>query len=109
MVGLLPDRPQRGKSTVRDLRGLAAEFESLFARHCREIEQGRVTGEKALQSWLIRDAQTHENLMHAINNASRATDDSVELAFVTDEISLPLEAGKIVSTMSTVRGGLLRS
>ncbi|MEZ4233929.1 MAG: hypothetical protein R3B89_32445, partial [Polyangiaceae bacterium] len=52
MVGLLPDRPQRGKSGIKNLDRLARDFEVLFARYCRDIEQGRATGEKALQSAL---------------------------------------------------------
>lgn len=56
MVGLLPDRPQRGKSRIRDLSTITADFEKLFGHYCRPIGHGRATPEKALQSWLIRDA-----------------------------------------------------
>lgn len=103
MVGLLPHRPQRGKSGIRDLQRLADDFENQFTRHCIQVEQGRVTGEKALQSWLIRDAQTHEGRLHAINEASRATEDPVELLFVADEISLPVEGSKIVCDVLGLR------
>lgn len=58
MVGLLPDRPQRGKSGIRDLQRLVNDFENQFTGHCVDAEQGRLTADKALQSWLIRDAHT---------------------------------------------------
>jgi hypothetical protein len=45
----------------------------MFDTHCRSVDQGRVTGEKALQS------------------------------FVTDEISLPLGNGKIVCDIVALR------
>ncbi len=50
MVGLLPDRPQRGKSGLTNLARVVADFEPMFTAHCRDVEHGRVTGEKALQS-----------------------------------------------------------
>jgi hypothetical protein len=40
------DRPQRGKSGIKDLNRIAAEFESVFSTHCRDVDQGRVTGEE---------------------------------------------------------------
>jgi len=103
MVGLLPDRPQRGKSGLRDLSRVAADFETLFPAHCKDIDQGRITGEKALQSWLIRDAYTHDRKLDAINKASANTNDAVELVFVTDEISLPIESGKVVCDILALR------
>lgn len=103
MVGLLPDRPQRGKSAIRDLQKLADTFDVLFTQHCVEIDHGRITGEKALQSFLIRDAQTHDGRLHAINEASRCTSAPVELVFVTDEIALPVEGGKIVCDVLALR------
>jgi hypothetical protein len=53
MVGLLHDRPQRGKGGIRNLERLSSDFESMFQEHCHDVEHGRVTGEKALQSALI--------------------------------------------------------
>lgn len=103
MVGLLPDRPQRGNSGIRDLRRLRDDFESLFTRHCVEVAQGRITGEKALQSFLIRDAQAHDGHLAALNEASRATSGPVDLVFVTDEIALPVESGKIVCDLLALR------
>lgn len=103
MVGLLPDRPQRGKSGITNLPRVVANFEPMFASHCRDIEHGRATGEKALQSYLIREAQKNGRLMIPINAASQGTDDPVELAFVTDEIPLPVEEGKVVCDILALR------
>jgi hypothetical protein len=103
MVGLLPDRPQRGKSGLHDRARVASDFEALFAVYCKDIEQGRVTGEKKLQSWLIRDAYTHGRRLDSINKASAKTNDPVELVFITDEISLPTDTGKIVCDILALR------
>jgi hypothetical protein len=81
MIGLLPERPQRGKSGIRGLLRLADDFDALFAEHCVQVEHGRVTGEKALQSWLIRDAQAHDGDLAGLNVASRATSAPVDLVF----------------------------
>lgn len=43
MVGLLPDRPQRGRSGITNLARVATEFEAAFAAHCRDVPHGRVT------------------------------------------------------------------
>ena len=103
MVGLLPDRPQRGKGGLHDLARVASEFDTMFAIHCMDIDQGRVTGEKRLQSWLIRDAYTHSRRLDSINTASAATNEPVVLRFITDEISLPVETGKIVCDILALR------
>lgn len=42
MVGLLPDRPQRGKSKITNLKSLTDGFEAMFDAHCRNVAQGRV-------------------------------------------------------------------
>ena len=103
MIGLLPDRPQRGRSGIRNLDRLAGDFETMFAAHCRNIEQGRDTNEKALQSFLIREAQQHDGRLVPINDACKITSDPVELVFVTDEIALPVEDGKIVCDLLALR------
>jgi hypothetical protein len=103
MVGLLPDRPQRGKSGLTNLKALADGFEATFDAHCRTVEQGRVTGEKALQSFLISEAQTNGRRLASLNRASAATNDPVELWFVTDEIALPVEGGKMVCDVLALR------
>jgi hypothetical protein len=103
MIGLLPDRPQRGKGGLQDLQHVCQNFDVFFAAQCCDIEQGRVTGEKALQSWLIRDAQTHNGRLHAINVAAQATNEPIELVFVTDEIAVPMETGEIVCDLLALR------
>jgi hypothetical protein len=103
MVGLLPDRPQRGKSKLKDLKGVANGFEALFDAHCRNVEHRRVTGEKALQSYLIREAQKNNRRLVSLNSASATTDEPVEAIFVTDEISLPLESGRTVCDVLAIR------
>ena len=37
MVGLLPDRPQRGKSGLTNPERVAQDFEMLFNTHCRNV------------------------------------------------------------------------
>lgn len=103
MVGLLPDRPQRGKSGIHDLERVAENFEELFAKHCRNVPHGRVTGEKALQSFLISESYQHGRKLASINTASTETADPVDLVFVADEIALPEEGGKVVCDMLALR------
>jgi hypothetical protein len=103
MIGLVPDRPQRGKGGLTNLHAVVADFEALFARHCRDIDHGRVTGEKALQSFFLREAYLHGRHMVPINEASQATTDPVDMLFVTDEIALPLRDGKIVCDVLALR------
>ena len=103
MVGLLADRPQRGKGGMTQLSRIADEFDTMFSTHCRDIEHGRVTGEKALQSFLISEAYSHQRRMRSLNDATKATDAPVELWFITDEIALPLERGKTVCDVLALR------
>jgi hypothetical protein len=103
MVGLHPDRPQRGKSGITNLRRVVADFERMFAAHCLDIDHRRVTGERRLQSYLIREAYAHNRRLAPINTASLETEDAVELLFITDEIALPTEEGKTVCDMLALR------
>ena len=103
MVGLLHEWPQRGKSGLTNLDDIVADFDAMFAAHCRDIKQGRRTGEKALQSFLIREAYGHGRQLKSVNVASRATDEPVELTFITDEIPLPVAEGKIVCDVLALR------
>lgn len=103
MIGLLPDRPQRGKSGLTNLARVVTDFEDMFAAHCRDVPQGRVTGEKALQSFLVSEAQVHDRRLVSINAASAATGDPIELVFVTDEIALPVDDGKLVCDILALR------
>lgn len=94
MVGLLPERPQRGKGSYKDVEGLADHFDEEFRLRCVEIEQGKVTPEKALQSWMIAEAYQHDRSMVSIDE---------QLCFVTDEIALPIDGGRIVCDLLALR------
>ena len=91
MVGLLPSRPQRGRSGFRDLDRLARDFEVLFQNHCVDVPQGRPTPEKELQSWMTANAYRHGRRMEALD---RATEEAATTLFVADELALPLGSGK---------------
>src|SRR5690606_40187661 len=56
MIGLHPERPQRGKGASTNLQRLAANFEDEFSRHCITCDHGRPTPEKRLQSYLLASA-----------------------------------------------------
>lgn len=104
MIGLLPDRPQRGKGGYRNLAKLASSFEEEFDRRCRDIDQGRSTPEKRLQSYLLADAHTHGGALTTLSEASESTDDPVHLELVTDELALPLGDGrKVVCDLLALR------
>ncbi len=82
---------------------MATNFEKLFDDHCRNIEQGRITGEKALQSFLIREANMNDRRMVSLNAASAATDEPVNLWFIADELALPSDGRKIVCDLLVLR------
>jgi hypothetical protein len=103
MIGLLPERPQRGQRGLQSTAHVVKSFDRIFQKHCVDIEQGRITPEKALQSWLIRDAQAHGARLRAVSDASRATGAPVDLSFVTDEIAIPFEEGKVVCDLLALR------
>jgi hypothetical protein len=103
MVGLLPHRPQRGQSGLQSTTRLARDFERVFAKHCVDVDQGRITPEKALQSWLIREAQAHASRLRTLSEASRSTRDPADLCFVTDEIALPFEESRVVCDLLALR------
>jgi len=86
MIGLNPKLPQRGRSGFRNLVRVRKNFDELYGKYCLKREQGRSTPEKALQSFLIREAYQNGRKMRSINAASRGTDDPVELIFAVDEI-----------------------
>lgn len=87
MVGLLPGRPQLGRSYT-DLERLADTFDSEFEQHCVAAPPGRLTPEKELQSFLIRDAQQHGGQMQALNAIA-----DTDFVFITDEIAIPGKDG----------------
>lgn len=100
MIGLLADAPQLGKGALRNPERLAATFDESFERWCASRELGRPTPEKRLQSFLIRDAQTHDGRMAVLNDAAG---DGTALHFVTDEVALPARKRKIVCDLLAVR------
>lgn len=102
MVGLTHDRPQRGKSGIRTFRKLIANFEDDFKAHCLPTEKGRDTPEKALQSFLIRNALSNARRMKALEKALGA---NTEVLFTTDELSLPDGEDKIVCDVLALRDG----
>ena len=92
MVGLLPERPQRGRSGIRDLKRLAQEFDARFHRDCVDIDHGRPTPEKRLQSWLLADAFRNDREMKPLTVGWGSADD--KLLFITDELLLLDDEGR---------------
>lgn len=100
MVGLRPDRPQRGKSRITNLQRLATTFETKFQTHCVDCDQGRPTPEKRIQSFLIANAYRHARRLEDLSGG----DGDGELLFVTDELSLLTEKGKMVCDLLALHG-----
>lgn len=100
MIGLRPDRPQRGKSGITDIRRLAGEFDSLFREYCVDCIQGRPTPEKRLQSYMIAEAYRNERRLESL----RGGDVEAPLELVTDELSLPSKDGRIVCDLLALHG-----
>lgn len=94
MVGLLPATAQRGHSFT-NLPKLAQQFAAEFARHCVDVDQGRPTPEKQLQSFLIRSAQGDRRRLPLSS--------TVELRFVTDELAIVTEEGRVVCDLLALR------
>ncbi len=94
MVGLLPERPQRGKGGYK-AEELKSAFATEFLNHCVNIDQGRPTAEKRLQSFIIGDAYRYQRLMQALQSRLPDSEDT-SLYFVTDEISVVHDDNKIV-------------
>lgn len=96
MIGLLPDRPQRGLTHITNLPNLITSFDALFQQHCVHARHGRPTPEKKLQSHLIADAIRHDGMMQTLNVQLSATPTPSRLELVTDEIAVPTANGKVV-------------
>lgn len=105
MVGLLAGRPQRGLGGFSKLRELADNFEELFRQHCDEIDQGRPTGEKELQSFLIRESYKHGRVMQPLVDAAQKHGEELDLLFVTDEQLVPVgsDRSKVVCDLLALR------
>jgi hypothetical protein len=100
MIGLRPDRPQRGRSSIRDLARLADDFEAQFRRHCVDLEQGRPTPEKRLQSQLLANAYRQARRLEDL----AGDEGGPPLLFVTDELALPIADGRIVCDLLALHG-----
>lgn len=100
MVSLHAERPQRGKSGYQAER-LSANFEAEFSKYCVEIEQGRPTPEKRLQSYLIANAYRNGRHMQALQACLAPTEDTA-LYFVTDEIALWSEDKRVVCDLLAI-------
>ena len=91
IVGLLPQRPQRGKGG-HSADKLVRDFEAEFRKHCEAIPQGRLTPEKRIQSFLIGNAYKHQRRFQVLPLAERCS----SVYFITDELPAFSEEGKIV-------------
>ena len=100
MIGLRPDRPQRGKSGIKNPQRLAGEFDSLFREYCVDCDHGRPTPEKRLQSHLIAEAYRNERRLESL----RGGDVEPPLELVTDELSLPTRGGRNVCDLLALGG-----
>jgi hypothetical protein len=103
MVGLLAERPQRGRSRVNDLDKVVDDFEAVFAQFCQNIVEERVAPSDAVASFLVRTSYPHERRMQALESAAEASGDPLALTFVTDGIVLPIPTGKIASGILALR------
>lgn len=92
MVGLLPDKPQLGKS-YRSTSKVVNNFEEEFRKHCNGAPPRRLTPEKQLQSFLVADALVHRRHMNVLNKASGETDAETDLILLTDELVIPSVRG----------------
>lgn len=102
MIGLLPDRPQRGKGGYSADK-LLRDFDVEFRENCVETSQGRPTPEKRLQSFLVADAYRHSRALAALARPDGA--DDCDLVFVTDEIAVIADSGKLVCDLLALRRG----
>ncbi|MBK6919373.1 MAG: hypothetical protein IPH07_18400 [Deltaproteobacteria bacterium] len=102
IIGLRPDRPQRGKSTITNIVGLAANFEREYAEHCVACDHTRETPEKRLQSFLLAGACRNRRHIRDL----QLDEQEAPLLFVTDELSLPVENGEIVCDILALHGDL---
>jgi len=100
MVSLQRDRPQRGKSRIRNVAGLARNFEAQYRKYCVDIDQGRPTPEKRLQSYLVSHAQSNGHHLTALESVSGLS----PVLFVCDEVKLPTREGPRICDLFAVTG-----
>jgi hypothetical protein len=96
MVGLLSERPQRGKGGYRNLERLARDFDVEFRQRCVDIEHGRPTPEKRLQSWIVAEAYRHDRRLTSLVPRGDVT-------FIADELALAVPTGKTVCDLLALR------
>ena len=84
MVGLLPKRPQRGRSGLRNAKRVAEDFLALFETYCVLPPQGRSTPEKELQSWMTAEAYRNNRQFLCID---QSTTEDTHTLFVADELA----------------------
>ncbi|NOG53188.1 MAG: hypothetical protein HND57_02470 [Planctomycetes bacterium] len=102
MVGLLPDRPQRGKGGLSAAR-LQESFDEKLRGYCVNISQGRPTPEKLLQSFLIADAYRNHRHMAAFASSTGGHDSFKDVRFITDELCITSGSLKMVCDLLAVR------
>jgi hypothetical protein len=78
----------------------ASNFEAEFRAHCVDCEHGRPTPEKHLQSWMVAEAYRNDRRQLPL----AAPDLASPLLFITDELVLPVDGGRIVCDLLAVSG-----
>lgn len=101
VIGLTPERPQRGSKCITNLARLERDFEEIYRTACLPEDHGRPTPEKRLQSALIRESLAHDRELVSLTDASNKTQSKAHLRFVTDELALPPD--KIVCDLLALR------
>lgn len=102
MVGLLPHRPQRGKGGYH-ADYLLGHFKTEFHTYCDEVAHGRPTPEKELQSFLISQAYQHDRKLEILRSVADDSTHATNLYFVTDELAIFTDTGKVVCDLLTLR------
>jgi len=97
MIGLHPDAPQQGSLARRDLGPFRADFAGIYARDCLR-PPGRVVPEKHLQSFLVGEALQNDRAMRSLDAAT-----GQKLRFITDELAIVREDGKLVCDLLALR------
>ena len=99
MVGLLPDRPQLGKSRI-SVKLLKTSFEQEFETHCVQRTVNKPAPEKQLQSYLIANAYRNDRKFSELVREN----ENEELVFVTDELRLPTEGDDVICDILALQG-----
>ena len=99
MISLRPKLPLLGES-YKNSKRLAMSFENEFQKHCVQRTLKRHTPEKELQSYLIANAYRNSRKLGELTVENEVKD----LIFVTDELALPTDNGKLVCDILAVQG-----